>query len=215
MKKFVFTIALFCYIPMRAQIPVEIFSGYERTTLDIMFFKYFKNKKDEPSPWLFFNRNRASVDYRMTGSEFTPQFGFTEAVSYNHPGLKGFAPVVLAQLLNRGVYPKAGVQYALIRKQLTLFSWLVTELKKDNNLDYFLLFRYTPAVAERWKLFLQFETLNVFPTKTVYPFSFVQRVRLGVSIQRWQFGAGADLSQAGRTDWTNTHNPGVFLRHEF
>lgn len=31
----------------KAQIPVEIYGGHEKTTIDIMFFKYFKIAKEK------------------------------------------------------------------------------------------------------------------------------------------------------------------------
>ena len=67
-----------------AQIPVEIFAGHKKTTADIMFFKFFKNKDAQNTDWLFFNRNRASIDYDMSSKTNLPQFGFTEAISYNN-----------------------------------------------------------------------------------------------------------------------------------
>ncbi|MBK7854599.1 MAG: hypothetical protein IPJ79_06520 [Bacteroidetes bacterium] len=121
-----------------AQIPVEVFTGHKKATVDIMFFKFFKNKEGHNSKFLFFNRNRASIDYTMTQTTNLPQFGFTEAFSYNHEKLKGFAPVVVASILNRGVYPKAGIQFAKIKKDYTIFSWIVAETLKEPNVDFFL-----------------------------------------------------------------------------
>ena len=104
-----------------AQIPVEVFAGHKKATADIMFFKFIKNKEGHNSKFLFFNRNRASIDYAMTKTTNLPQFGFTEAISYNHEKLKGFAPVVVGSILNRGIYPKAGIQFAKNKKRLHHF----------------------------------------------------------------------------------------------
>ena len=114
-----------------AQIPAEVFTGHKKATVDIMFFKFIKNKEGHNSKFLFFNRNRASIDYAMTQTTNLPQLGFTEAFSYNHEKLKGFAPVVVASILNRGVYPKTGIQFAKIKKDYTIFSWIVAETLKD------------------------------------------------------------------------------------
>ncbi len=198
-----------------AQIPVEIFAGHERATVDVMFFKFFKTKTGESSPWLFFNRNRASVDYRMTSKTFLPQFGFTEAVSFNHTKLKGFAPVAVAQILNRGVYPKAGIQYAHLSKTFTVFTWLVSETLQKPNLDYFLLLRFTPKISEKLHLFCQAESVNAFPTAKNGAFNFTQRARLGLQIKSYQFGAGADFNQSGNGVFTHFYNAGAFVRHEF
>lgn len=213
-------ILLFCCLfgfgfAAHAQIPIEVFAGHQRTTIDLMFFRFFKNKKGENSPWLFFNRNRASVDYRMTQTAYLPQFGFTEAISYNHPKLKGFAPVVVGQVLSWGVYPKAGLQYAHVKPQLTVFSWLVCETWNQPHLDYFLLLRYTPKLSEKLHLFTQLESLNTFPTVAQQALQFTQRLRLGLKIKAFQGGAGADFTQSGRQSFVATYNIGGFVRYEF
>jgi hypothetical protein len=203
----------------KAQIPVEIFGGHEKTTVDIMFFKYFKNKQGDTDSyqyrWLFFNRNRANIDYRMTKTTFLPQFGFTEAISYNHEKLKGFAPVVVGQVLSWGVYAKAGIQYAHIKKDITIFTWLVCETLKKPDLDYFLLFRYKPKLTEKINLFTQVESVNAFPTVRTDNYSFTQRLRLGLSIKSYQFGAATDFNQTGNSTFAKTYNIGCFIRHEF
>lgn len=198
-----------------AQIPVEVFAGHKKATVDIMFFRYFKNKEGKNSNFLFFNRNRASIDYKMTETTNLPQFGFTEAISYNHPKLKGFAPVVVVSILNRGVYPKAGIQFAKIKKDYTIFSWIVLETLKDPNIDFFFLARYTPKLSDKLNLFSQIELVNTFPTVEQKKFSFTQRFRLGLKIKEFQFGAGLDLSQLGRNNFTKSENFGGFLRYEF
>lgn len=184
-----------------------------------MFFKYFKNKQGDPDGyrdrWLFFNRNRASIDYRMTKNTFLPQFGFTEAISYNHEKLKGFAPVLVGQILSWGVFPKAGIQYAHVSKTMTVFTWLVCETLENPDLDYFLLFRYTPKLTEKVNLFTQVESVNTFPTISTDNYSFTQRFRLGLSIKSYQFGTGADFNQTGNNTFAKSYNVGGFIRHEF
>lgn len=197
------------------QIPVEYFGGQERSTVDIMFFKYFKNKQHENSRWLFFNRNRVSVDYKMTETSNLPVFGFTEAISYNQPKLKGIAPVLVAQIFSSGFYPKAGVQYALQRKGLTIFTWIVHELAGNSYTDVFLLSRFTPQLTDKCKLFTQFEFVNTLPDNNQLNFTFIQRIRLGLQQESWQYGGGIDLTQTGRDAYFTFLNLGVFIRHEF
>lgn len=197
------------------QIPVEYFGGHERSTVDIMFFKYFKNKHHENSRWLFFNRNRVSVDYEMTETSNLPVFGFTEAISYNHPQLKGIAPVLVAQIFSSGFYPKAGVQYALQRKVMTIFTWIVHELAANSYTDIFLLSRFTPQLTENYKLFTQFEFVNTLPDNNEYNVTFNQRMRLGLQRGSWQCGGGIDLTQTGRDIYFTFSNIGIFIRHEF
>jgi hypothetical protein len=215
MRKALFILLVGICSRLQAQIPVEIFAGHQRTTVDIMFFKYFKNTEGENTPWLFFNRNRSSIDYRMKEATYLPQFGFTEAISYNDKNLKGFAPVIVGQVLSGGVFPKAGIQYAHINKNMTIFTWLVCETFQNPDLDYFLLFRYTPKLSEKMNLFTQLESVNTLPTRSKDNLSFTQRVRLGLQSKSYQIGFGADFNQSGTTSLLKMHNIGGFIRHEF
>jgi hypothetical protein len=198
-----------------AQLPVEVVAGNKKASFDLMFFKFFKNKEEQNSKFLFFSRTRSTVDYKMTSTSYLPAFGLTEAVSYNHPALKGFAPVAVAQLLNRGVFPKAGIQYAHQQQHFTVFTWMVSETLKAPALDYFLLLRYTPKLNARLNLYTQFESNNSVPTKAAANYSFIQRLRIGLMIKRFQFGAAADFTQTGNKTFTTASNIGGFVRYEF
>lgn len=212
----VFVIATFLFRNVAiAQIPVEAFLGNEKATIDIMFFKFFKNDVGQNSNWLFFNRNRASIDYKQTSSERLPQFGFTEAFSYNHSSFLGFAPVAVVSVLNRGVFPKVGVQYSKITSAVTVFTWSVIEITNDPHIDVFLLARYTPQLTNSLHLFTQIESVNAFGTKELQLHSFVQRARIGLKIKEFQFGLGTDFSQVGRNEFFTLSNIGGFLRYEF
>ena len=77
------------------------------------------------------------MDYEMTKTENLPQFNLTEAISYNYKSLKGFAPVAVFQVTNKGVYPKSGIQYLKKNKTFTFFGWTVIDLLKNPNIDVF------------------------------------------------------------------------------
>ncbi len=198
-----------------SQIPVEAFAGNKKATIDVMFFKYFKNKNQTNSRFLFFNRNRATIEYQKTSSRYLPQFGFTEAISYNHEKLRGFAPVFVGQIFNSGFYTKTGIQFARIRKELTIFTWVVSETKNQPNFDVFFLGRYTPKLSEKLNLFSQLELVNTIPSTSQNNYSFTQRIRLGLKIKEFQFGLAADFSEIGRSYYKQTGNSGIFLRYEY
>jgi hypothetical protein len=198
-----------------SQIPVEIFMGNEKSTIDLMFFKYFKNGKGGNSRFLFFNRNRASVDYRITSKEWLPQFGFTEAVSYNLPLLKGFAPVAVGQVFNTGVYPKAGIQYYISKGSFTVFTWLITETLSRPTIDYYLLSRFEPSLTDKLGLFVQAEFVNGFPTDPYKKNTFVQRIRIGLRSMAWQYGIGSDFTETENDDYAFHYNAGIFFRYNF
>jgi hypothetical protein len=209
------TVILLQHIVTVAQIPVEVFGGHQKTSLDIMFFKFIKNNEQANTNWLFFNRNRVSIDYKMNTTNDLPLFGFTEAISYNHKNLKGFAPVLVTQISNRGVYPKVGIQFFVRKNDFTFFSWIVCETLKDPNIDLFVLTRYEPKRSENAHLFAQLELVNAFPTLSNANYNLFQRMRIGLRIKEWQFGVGADFNELGNKTFINTDNIGTFLRHEF
>lgn len=203
-----------------SQVPLEVFAGHERATTDVIFFKFFKPIKASSeirgnSNWLLFNRTRTSIDYRMTQEQFLPQFGITGALSWNPKTLKGLAPAVVGQIFNNGVYPKVGIQYAHIKKELTVFCWAVIEMLRKPRLDHFLLLRFTPPLSEKMNLFTQFESVNAFALYENQSFSLTQRLRLGLKFREWQLGAGADFNQSGRKTFNRTDNLGGFVRYEF
>ena len=75
--------------------------------------------------------------------------------------------------------------------------------------------RHTTKLSDKLNLFSQIELVNAFPSVGKNNFAFTQRLRLGLKIKEFQFGAGLDLSQLGRKDFTKTENFGGFLRYEF
>ena len=83
------------------------------------------------------------------------------------------------QVLNRGVSPKAGIQYGHVTQRFTVFSWVVAETLRDPNIDYFLLCRATPPFGTKLDFFSQIELVNSFPTRETSAFSFTQRIRMG------------------------------------
>jgi hypothetical protein len=203
----------------RAQ-ALETFVGHARATEDVMFFTFFLKPAppaEAPvrSDVLFFFRARASVDYAMTDTSNLPQFGLTSAVSYNPRAWRGFAPVFVVQILNRGVFAKAGVQFARTGRRATVFSWLVCEADRQPVVDVFILGRYVHPLKGAAGLFLQGESVNAFPTAAAEQYSFTQRVRVGVQVHRWQFGPGVDITRTGRAAYATTTNIGAFVRYEF
>jgi hypothetical protein len=205
--------------PARAQ-ALETFGGHARATEDVMFFTFFRKPAPEGgtpvrSDVLFFFRARASVDYSMTETSNLPQFGLTSAVSYNPRAWKGFAPVFVVQVLNRGAFAKAGVQFARTGRRATVFSWLVCETDRQPVVDVFILGRYIHPLNGATGLFLQGESVNALPTAAADQYSFTQRLRAGVQVHRWQFGPGVDITRTGRATFAATTNIGVFVRYEF
>jgi hypothetical protein len=144
---------------------------------------------------------------------FLPQVGFTEAVSYNAPALKGFVP--LAQLTGKGVFPKVGVQFVRMGKSSVFFAWLVCEALQDPTIDFFVLYRLTPPLTEKIGLFGLLESVGSFPTADSGNFSLARRLRLGLKFGQFQCGAGTDLDQSESPIFVWGFNIGGFVRQQF
>lgn len=187
---------------------VEIYAGHERAGADLMWYKFFKNKKDAPAPFLFFSRNRASTGYDNSPTAF----GSTNAVSYNFKN--GLGLVAVGSFLNAGFTPKAGVQFVKTKGDFLFFGWLVADLKKEGNLDLFGMFRYQPKISEQWRLFSQIELFPVYNPENDW-WNITQRLRLGAKYRAWAAGFMADFNQAGTGDFVLTNNLGGFLRYDF
>ncbi|MCA0238287.1 MAG: hypothetical protein LCH81_18075 [Bacteroidetes bacterium] len=201
-------VVLFLHVfTARAQ-SVEAYAGHKRVGVDLMWFKNFKNSKDERTPFLFFSRNRASTDYHNAPTAF----GSTNAISYNFKS--GVGIVAVGSFLNAGFTPKAGIQLVKMKGDFLFFGWLVADLKKQGNLDLFGMFRWQPHLNTQWRVFSQVELFPVYSPSSSF-WNLTQRLRLGIRHRAWAAGGMADFNQAGKDDFVNAHNIGGFLRHEF
>ncbi len=199
----------------KAQTPFEVFAGNKKASVDVLFFKWFKNHNEKNTPWLLFNRSRGVMDYEQTTTQNLPQMGIVNAISYNLPQLKGVAPVINATILNRGVLGRVGVQFYKRKNAITLFTWLVYDIVDNSAVDFYVLTRFEPKLADKWSIFSQMELINAFSTEANGTNAHIQRIRLGLKRNLWQFGLGADNSQINNSDFFMNNNAGIFIRHEF
>ncbi len=207
-KLFFIPILFFITITTTLSQSVETYAGHKRAGVDLMWFKYFKNKKDDRTPFLYFSRNRANTDYQNTPTAF----GSTNAVSFNFKN--GLGIVAVGSLVNVGFTPKAGVQCVKMKGDFLFFGWLVADLKKAGNVDLFGMFRWQPKLHDQWHLFSQLELFPVYNPKNEF-WSLTQRLRLGAKYRGWAAGLMADFNQSGVDAFTQTNNAGGFLRHDF
>ncbi|MBL7814360.1 MAG: hypothetical protein JNL70_05065 [Saprospiraceae bacterium] len=207
-KILIFAIALLFDKSRAIAQSAETYAGHKRIGVDLMWFKNFKNTKEERTPFLFFSRNRASTDYKNTPTAF----GSTNAVSYNFKN--GLGIVVVASFVNTGFISKSGVQLVKTKGDFLYFGWLVADLKKGGSVDLFGLFRYQPKINEKWRAFGQLELFPVY-NLTSEIWNITQRLRLGAKYHTWAGGFMADFNQSGKDNFTKTNNLGGFWRYEF
>lgn len=187
---------------------VETYAGHHRAGVDLLWFKNFKSKTAARTPFLFFSRNRANVDYENSPTAF----GSTNAVSYNFKN--GLGIVAVGSFVNTGFVPKAGVQFFKQKGDFMFFGWFVADLEKAGSLDLFGLFRFQPKLKNDWRVFSQVELFPVLNPKNEF-WNLTQRLRLGAKYHAWAAGFMADFNQSGKGEFVRTHNLGGFLRHDF
>jgi hypothetical protein len=216
-RKFILAVVAVWAIAQTAfsQTAFEVFGGNKKASVDVLFFKLFKNHEDENTPWLLFNRSRGVIDYRQTTTQYLPQFGLVNAISYNHKKLNGFAPVATVIISAAGVDFKTGAQLYKHIKNVTVFTWLVYDVYENKAFDYYALVRFEPKLTKKVDLFSQLELVNTFSTKTGGTNFYTQRIRVGLKAGLWQFGVGADNSQINNSDFFKNNNAGIFIRHIF
>lgn len=208
--KHLFTLVFCCaatiMVVAQQNIPFEVFAGHKRTGADVLWFKSPLNQAT--SPWLFFHRSRASVDYSNQTA-----FGMTNAISYNFKN--GLGVVAATQFQQSGFAAKGGLQYFAAFKNGSVFSWLVVGNNTTHRFsgDWFVLARYTPKLNEKMRWFFQTEFFNTLDNQQHK--SYTQRLRLGIKLKDWQTGLGGDYTQSGIHHLIATQNTGVFIRKEF
>lgn len=186
----------------------EIYIAHKRTGIDLMWFKNFKNKNGTNTPFLFFSRTRASVDYHNSQTAF----GSTNAISFNFKN--GIGIVTATSFINSGLIQKAGVQLFKQKNDFMFFGWLVADINDKSNLDLFGLLRYSPKIHGLWSGFGQFELFTVYnPTSDVK--NITQRLRVGIKHHLWVLGLMMDFNHVGVSELHFTQNTGGFLRYEF
>ena len=83
----------------------EVNAGHNRTGIDLMWFRNFRNHNGQSTHWLYFSRNRASI----SSAQSPVLYGSTNAVSYNFAN--GLGLVGVTNWLATGVVPKACLLY--------------------------------------------------------------------------------------------------------
>ena len=175
---------------IEAQIPAEIFVGEKRATIDVMFLSILKYQRRElPMVVLSPQPGIGRCTYIVAPTVGT--FGFTEAISYNAPSLKGLAPVAVLSVLNGGLTPRPVC--SMFRSILNLPS-LPGQLPPCNKTRCWIIFTdalYTLYISKN-KSFLQLESVNAIATREATSHSFTLRTRMGLKHHHFQWGVGLD-----------------------
>lgn len=192
---------LFLPITLSAQ-TVEIMPGLNNVFIDVQFFKPFK---PGDYSWTLFFRARGEVDYEKNTDIFSGLY-----LSYTTK--PGFGATLLGRISGGMPAMDFGPHYTKTTKTFMVFATISSEVKKNPAFSWFSIVRFMPPITDKLNLFSSLE-LFFLVNKTGHLLS-VQRMRLGLKQNKWQYGLGLNLAERGE-DLELSSNLGVFLRREF
>lgn len=162
--------------------------------------------------FLWFSFTNVTIPYQRTPEgALQPQLLVSGFLTYDLAGGFGFS--ASSNLANGCVSYVLGGQYSLGIDSLSfLFVSAGADVRRNPNADVFLQFVYQPALNNWARLFVQLIALSNFNFQTQNVSQ--QSVRLGLTVNSYQFGIGAVFSQLG-SPAVFDNNLGVFIRKEF
>ncbi len=181
---------------------LELMPGSERIFVDGQWLSTL----DEDRKWSLFSRSRATTDYDENNNLFTGAY-------LNYTTKYGVGGTVLGRISNFGAGSDAGVHFFKANGTWMVYALASIALSADLSYGWFSILRYTPDLSDRWKLYTSLELFSSF-IETGHVTS-VQRMRIGVSWDNYQFGLALNLSGSGTQYQQTDSNPGLFIRKQF
>lgn len=189
-----------CYYLSLGQ-SVEVFAGNDNTQGDIQWLKEFRSG----SRFLFFNRNRFTVDYENKTTYFIS--GIT---AYELKSGVGIANEI--NISTAGMMPKMGFQFLSASSTRTIYAFVNAGYLNELLYGLFCFARFEPMLSTNVRLYMQLEIVNS-SSATGNQF-LAQRPRLGIIIKQTQFGLAGDFKHSGE-DFQFASNLGIFARKVF
>lgn len=189
-----------CYCSCFGQ-SLEIMTGNERIFADVQWLKFINSKKH----WSVFSRTRATVDYDNNTDLFTGAY-------LNYTFGNGLGGSLVGKIANSGGGLDAGAHIFKSKKDWMLFGLASVSLKNELEYSWFSIFRFTPNINNRLKLYSSLELFNLLKRKN--HLISVQRIRIGLEYRKFQFGIAGNLTEIGE-NWITQSNIGGFIRRSF
>lgn len=180
---------------------LEIMVGHERIFADAQWLKFVDSKRH----WSIFSRTRATVDYDNQTNSFSGAY-------LNYTLKNGLGASLVGKIANNGGGADMGIHIFKAKSNWMLFGLASVGLKNELEYSWFSIFRFTPKLKEYWKFYASLELFSLFG-KESHLIS-VQRIRLGLDYQQFQFGIAGNFTEIG-ADWIGQSNIGVFIRKSF
>ena len=198
----IFSLASLILIQFTYSQSVEIMPGTERIFADIQWLKPL----GDDYKWTIFSRTRATVDYEDENRDFF------SGLYLNYTMKSGFGASLVGRLSSADAGVDIGPHFIKQTKDVTFFALASISLQSELSYSWFSIFRYTPELSEKWKAYSSLELFSAFREEG-HALS-VQRIRLGVDRNGYQFGFAVNFRATGRPYRLRDTNPGIFIRKQ-
>lgn len=180
---------------------LEMMVGHERIFVDAQWLKFI----DTENHWSLFSRTRATVNYDNQTDLFSGAY-------LNYAFDNGLGGSLVGKISNSGGGADAGVHIFKAKSNWLIFGLASVGLKHKLEYSWFSILRFTPKINDKWKVYTSLELFNLFDKEN--HLVSIQRLRIGLDYQKFQFGAAANFTELGE-DWTSNSNIGAFIRKSF
>lgn len=176
---------------------IEVMSGQNASTLDLKVSGKITKETG------IFVRSRTTTDYdNRTGHFLLADISYTLGA--------GLDAVMETQAAAK-VVPRVGVQYSRRIGELSLYGMMSGTTMDGGNAELTLQQNYTPKVSPKVHLVVDMEEVTNDGKQHNYS---LQRGRISLGINGWQFGAAADAMEIGE-ELTLDYNIGMFGSTKF
>lgn len=168
---------------------------------------YINGQVDESTKIGMVNISSLTIRYdRNLEEELMSQLYLTRPVL---PGLD--IGMGMLYLTGPGVKPSAMWQYFKMKKNFSYVIFNRVDIWKNPSVELVTIFEYKPEISNKTKLYSRLQLQTIWDKNS--HLKSAQQVRLGLEMNRLQFGLAVNLDQYGE-NFTAYQNYGIFLRKE-
>ncbi len=180
----------------------EVMTGTKRVFIDAQYLKFVSPENNKIS---LFSRARATSGYN---EQVTDLF---MGAYLNYTSKSGLGGTILGRISSNAAGVDLGVHYFKATKSFMIYALPSININNELLYSWFSILRFTPDLKKGWKLYTSLELFSAF--KQIGHLSSVQRLRLGLTKNTYQFGLSVNISESRFSD--TDINPGLFFRKQF
>jgi hypothetical protein len=187
---------------------IELIAGNKGSAFELIATKQFS----PGSKFGFFNVSSFDGDYKKVNqnSDFLSQSYLTVEVWRDISLVAGLSAIG-SSTTPLTVRPTAGLQYLLAGRDFVVLVLPRFDLTQTYNFETFALLEYKPMLSKKWGIYSRVEGLYNYNTKLGFHEISSIYLRLGLSYNNFQFGAGTNLDFYGPNN-QNASNVGLFIK---